>query len=65
MKNKIDFDIETALQVLKDGKGITGKDGVLTPLIQQLTEAAMKAELEKHLESENPPNRKTDIARKR
>ena len=42
---KIEFDMEAALEALRSGKGVTGKDGVLTPLIKQLTEAAMKAEL--------------------
>ncbi|AWF80280.1 hypothetical protein BTJ40_05340 [Microbulbifer sp. A4B17] len=31
---------------------------MLTPLIKQLTEVAMKAELEKHLTSEDSPNHK-------
>ena len=39
------FDIQAAIQALRDGKGLTGKDGILTPLIKQLTEAAMQAEL--------------------
>ena len=46
---KPSFDIEAALQALRDGKDLTGKDGILTPLIKQLTEAAMQAELEQHL----------------
>ena len=52
------FDIDTALKGLREGKGLTGKDGVLTPLIKQLTEAAMLAELESHLEQDETPNRK-------
>jgi len=42
------FDFAKALQELKSGKGLTGKDGILTPLIKQLTEAALQAELEQH-----------------
>jgi putative transposase len=53
---KFDFDI--ALKQLQSGKGLTGKDGILTPLIKQLTEAALKAELEVHLEHAVAPNRK-------
>jgi len=34
---------------LKAGKGIKGKDGALTPLIKQLTEMALQAEIETHL----------------
>ncbi len=37
---------------------LSGKDGILTPLIKQLTEAAMSAELEEHLAGEGKPNRK-------
>ena len=61
---KIEFDMEAALNALRDGKGITGKDGILTPLIKQLTEAAMKAELDQHLESESEPNRKNGYSKK-
>ena len=39
------FDFNKALAELQAGKGLTGEDGVLTPLIKQLTEAALKAEL--------------------
>jgi len=46
---KPSFDMEAVLQALRDGKNLTGKDGILTPLIKQLTEAAMQAELEQHL----------------
>ena len=43
------FNIEQALTDLQAGKDLTGKDGLLTPLIKQLIEAALKAELEQHL----------------
>ena len=52
------FDIDAALKGLREGKGLTGKEGVLTPLIKQLTEAALQAELESHLEQDETPNRK-------
>ena len=52
------FDMDAALQALRDGHDLTGKDGILTPLIKQLTEAAMQAELEAHLADESTPNRK-------
>ena len=64
MKEKIEFDMDAALQALRDGKDISGKDGVLTPLIKQLTEAAMRAELETHLASEEAPNRKNGVSSK-
>ena len=46
MTDKIDFDIEAALAAIRNGTGLTGKGGALTPLIKQLIEAATKAELE-------------------
>ena len=52
------FDMEAALKALREGQGLTGKDGILTPLMKQLTEAAMKAELDEHLANEDTPNRK-------
>lgn len=55
---KISFDMEAALKSLREGRGLNGKDGILTPLIKQLTEAAMQAELEEHLTNEEAPNRK-------
>jgi transposase-like protein len=64
MKHKIDFDIDGALQALREGKDVGGKDGFLTPLIKQLTEAAMKAELEAHIEQDDLPNRKNGSSSK-
>ena len=58
MKDSINFDMEAAIKALREGKDLSGQDGVLTPLIKQLTEAAMQAELEQHLEADNTPNRK-------
>src|SRR5690606_36696052 len=58
------FDMEAALKSLREGKDLTGKDGILTPLIKQLTEAAMQAELEHHLASDETPNRKNGTTRK-
>jgi hypothetical protein len=42
-----------ALEDLKSGKPLSGKDGILTPLVKKLTEAALEAELDYHL-SETP-----------
>ena len=58
------FDMDAALQGLREGKGLTGKDGILTPLIKQLTEAAMQAEIDEHLANESEPNRKNGSSRK-
>lgn len=40
----------SAIAQLKSGQPLTGKDGVLTPLIKQLMEAALEAELDYHLD---------------
>ena len=53
-----EFDYSKALKAIQSGQAITGKDGVLAPLIKQLTEAALTAELEAHLREETEPNRK-------
>jgi len=62
--NKTDFDFNTALEQLQAGHGLTGKDRVLTPLIKQLTEAALKAEINQHLEQAPSPNRKNGVSKK-
>ncbi|WP_075356681.1 transposase, partial [Yersinia enterocolitica] len=36
------FDFDKALKALQSGQALTGKDGILTPLIKQLTEANRK-----------------------
>lgn len=59
-----DFDFDTALSALQDGQKLTGKDGILTPLIKQLTEAALEAEMAVHLESVEGSNRKNGYGRK-
>jgi hypothetical protein len=42
--SKPTFDIDAAPQALRDGQDLSGKGGILTPLIKQFTEAAMQAE---------------------
>lgn len=58
------FNFDNALADLKAGKKLSGKDGILTPLIKQLTEAALQAELEAHLDAQDEPNRKNGSTRK-
>jgi len=53
-----EFDFDKALKALQSGKAITGKDGVQTPLIKKLTEAALEGELDSHLAEDVVPNRK-------
>jgi len=49
MKENLDFDFNEILEEFKSGKKLTGKDGLLAPLIKQLTEAALEAEIESHI----------------
>lgn len=60
----IEFDVNAALDALRAGQDLTGENGFLTPLIKQLTEAALKAELEQHLQHDPQPNRKNGVTRK-
>lgn len=61
---KIEIDVADFAAQLKAGKGIGGKDGALTPLIKQLTEMALQAELETHLSQDLERNRKNGITSK-
>ena len=64
MKKQINFDMDAAIKALREGKDLSGEDGILTPLIKQLTEAAMKAELDEHLVSDDTPNRRNGSSSK-
>jgi len=55
---KTNFDMDVDLKLLREGKSLTGKDGILIPLIKQLTEVSMQAELEEHLSNKEQSNRK-------
>ncbi len=46
------FDFEKAINELLAGKKIGGKEGVLAPLVKELVEAALKAEIESHIADE-------------
>jgi len=39
-----------ALSQLKSGQCLTGKDGILTPLIKELLEAALEGEMDAHMD---------------
>lgn len=52
-KNLQDY-IKDLSEQLKQGKGLTGKEGILTPLIKQVIEASLDAEIEHHLEDKPP-----------
>lgn len=59
-----EFDFDKALKAVQAGQSITGKDGVLGPLVKQLTEAALEAELDSHLAEDVVPNRKNGRSKK-
>jgi len=59
-----EFNFNDALKSLQAGKPLSGKDGILTPLIKQLTEAALAAELETHIANEETSNRKNGSSTK-
>lgn len=63
-KDDIEFDIQKALKAIQAGKPLTGKDGVLTPLIKNLTEAALEGELDSHLSQEIATNRRNGKSKK-
>ena len=54
------FDFEKAVEDLLKGRKLTGKDGVLTPLIKELVEAALEGEIESHIKEEALSGRKTN-----
>ena len=58
------FDFNEALKGIQAGKPITGSDGVLAPLIKQLTEAALNAEIQSHLEQSTTSNRRNGYSKK-
>ena len=63
-KESSNFDFQKALKAIQSGKPLTGKDGVLAPLIKNLTEAALEGELDSHLGQEIAVNRKNGKSKK-
>jgi putative transposase len=47
-----------AIEALKNGKELGGKDGVLAPMLKRLLEAAMEGEMDAHLKDTDTPNRR-------
>ena len=67
MEERINFDFNEVLEQFKNGKNLTGKDGLLAPLIKQLTEAALEAEVESHIVNDvlsGTRNRKNGVNKK-
>jgi len=63
-KGDTDFDYQAALKAIQKGKPLLGKEGVLTPLIKNLTEAALEGELDSHLAQEVAANRRNGKSKK-
>lgn len=59
-----DFDFTAALKAIQEGKPLLGKEGILSPLIKKLTEAALEGELDSHLGQEINANRRNGKSRK-
>ncbi|MFZ3515440.1 IS256 family transposase [Vibrio harveyi] len=58
------FDLQQLTEALQSGQDLTGKNGFLIPLIKQVIEGALKAEIEQHLENDEQPNRKNGDSKK-
>jgi len=48
----IEFNFNDAVQDIMNGQSISGKDGVIAPLVKQLVEAALEAELESQIQND-------------
>jgi transposase-like protein len=58
---------QEVIEKLKSGQALLGKEGVLTPLIKQILEAALEGEMESHLQEcqeQNQPNRRNGKLKK-
>lgn len=67
MEEEFDFDFDEVLKEFRSGKRLTGKGGLLAPLIKQLTEAALEAEVESHIANDvlnGNKNRKNGVNKK-
>lgn len=58
------FDFSAALKAIQEGKPLLGREGILTPLIKNLTEAALEGELDSHLGQEITANRRNGKSQK-
>jgi len=63
-KEDNDFDFHEALKAIQQGKPLLGEEGILTPLIKNLTEAALEGELDSHLAREIEANRRNGKSKK-
>lgn len=58
------FNFDEALKQLQSGKNLLGTEGILAPLIKQLTEAALQAEMDNYLASTSINTRKNGYTSK-
>ena len=61
-------DFEEVVKEFRNGKKLTGKDGLLAPLIKQLVESALEAEIESHIANDvlaGKKNRRNGYNKKR
>lgn len=63
-KKDKEFDFPDALKAIQSGKPLLGKEGILIPLIKDLTEAALEGELDSHLAKEITANRRNGKSKK-
>jgi transposase-like protein len=63
-QEEIGFDFSAALKAIQEGKPLLGREGILTPLIKNLTEAALEGELDSHLGQQISVNRRNGKSRK-
>ena len=54
---KLEDYIQQLGEEIRKGKGLTGKDGALTPLIKEVIQASLEGELDHHLNEQVPPNK--------
>jgi putative transposase len=58
MKNQENLNFDQISKILaeelRSGKKLTGKDGVLTPLLKQILESALEGELDEHIQETKP-----------
>lgn len=58
------FDFQGALKAIQAGQPLLGKEGILNPLIKNLTEVALEAEIDSHLAQEVAANRRNGKSKK-
>jgi len=63
-QERTEFDFENALKALRNGQPLPGKEGILSPLIKQLSEAALEGEIESRLSEEVASNRRNGKSKK-